>query len=170
MRLSISLTVAACLLGACTTPPQSADIKPVESEQFKPSCVERAEASKAYTVTDAEWDERMLRDSQSVKALGFGEGDAESPASHKKPISLNPPMPTYPSCAAERGLEGYCYIHFDVDAEGRTKNVFPRCTHKLFDREAARAVQRAIFKPATIDGEPVEYPGIVYPIRFSLAE
>lgn len=170
MRLRISLTVAACLLGACTTPPQSAKIKPIESEQVIPSCVERAEASDTYTVTDAEWDERMLRNSQTLKALGFSEGDSEPPASHKKPQSLNPPMPTFPSCAAERGLEGYCYVHFDVDAEGRTNNVFPRCTHKLFDQEAARAVQRVTFRPATIDGEPVDYPGIVYPMRFSLVE
>ena len=169
MRLAF-LTLGVMCVAACASTPLRAEIEPLKTEQAVISCAERAQASESYIVSDAEWDERMAQNSQRLEALGFSAGENNTPTTHKKPETLQSPMPTFPFCAAERGLEGYCYVHFDVDDQGQTKNVFPRCTHKIFETSAATAVRRATFKPATVNGKAVEYPGIVYPMNFKLEQ
>ena len=81
---------------------------------------------------------------------------------------IRPPVPTYPSRAAERGIEGSCEVRFDVDTRGKPKNIVADCTDRLFVREAERAVEKVEFAPKIIKGKAVERANVVYPIDFNL--
>ncbi|CAI8326351.1 MAG: Uncharacterised protein [Hyphomonas sp. TMED17] len=82
---------------------------------------------------------------------------------------IRPPLPSYPSRAAERGIEGSCDVRFDVDVRGRPYNVQADCTDGVFQREAVRAVSRVEFAPKIIRGQPAERRNVVYPLEFKLA-
>jgi protein TonB len=83
---------------------------------------------------------------------------------------VRPPVPSYPSRAAERGVEGSCEVRFDVDVRGRPYNVEATCTDNVFRREAIRAVSRVEFAPKIIRGKPAERRNVVYPLEFKLAD
>lgn len=85
-----------------------------------------------------------------------------------QPVLLRHRGVTYPSRAAERGMEGRCNVTVDVDIAGLPYNVEASCTDSIFQREAERAVSAMVFSPATACGEPVERPGVVYPLEFEL--
>ena len=79
---------------------------------------------------------------------------------------VRPPMPTYPSSATTRGLEGDCDVRFDITPRGTPFNVKASCTHSIFESEARRAVERAEFLPQIVNGHAVESYGAVYPLAF----
>ena len=79
-------------------------------------------------------------------------------------------MPTYPSRAAERGIEGSCEVRFDVDTRGRPYNVQATCTDSIFKREAERAVGRVEFAPKIVRGQAAERRNVVYPLEFTLQD
>lgn len=83
---------------------------------------------------------------------------------------IRPPVPTYPSRAAERGTEGSCEVRFDVDTRGRPYNVEADCTDNVFKREAIRAVSKVEFAPKIIRGKAAERRNVVYPLEFKLAD
>lgn len=83
---------------------------------------------------------------------------------------IRPPVPTYPSRAAERGTEGECQVSFDVDVRGRPYNVEADCTDSVFRREAVRAVSRVEFAPKIVKGQARERRNVVYPLVFKLDE
>lgn len=83
---------------------------------------------------------------------------------------IRPPVPTYPTRAAERGIEGSCEVRFDVDTRGKPYNVEADCTDSVFKREAERAVSRVEFAPKIIRGQAAERRNVVYPLEFTLAE
>jgi len=83
---------------------------------------------------------------------------------------IRPPVPTYPTRAAERGTEGSCDVRFDVDTRGRPYNVQATCTDNVFKREAERAVSRVEFAPKIIRGQAAERRNVVYPLEFQLAD
>ena len=83
---------------------------------------------------------------------------------------IRPPVPTYPSRAAERGTEGSCEVRFDVDTRGRPYNVEATCTDNIFRREAEKAVSRVEFAPKIVRGQPAERRNVVYPLEFTLAD
>lgn len=83
---------------------------------------------------------------------------------------IRPPVPTYPSRAAERGIEGSCDVRFDVDTRGKPYNVTADCTDRVFKREAERAVSRVEFAPKIIRGQAAERRNVVYPLEFTLAD
>lgn len=83
---------------------------------------------------------------------------------------IRPPVPTYPSRAAERGIEGSCEVRFDVDTRGKPYNVSADCTDRVFKREAERAVNRVEFAPKIIRGQAAERRNVVYPLEFTLAD
>ncbi len=83
---------------------------------------------------------------------------------------IRPPVPTYPSRAAERGTEGSCDVRFDVDTRGRPYNVEANCTDSVFKREAERAVSKVEFAPKIIRGQAAERRNVVYPLEFKLAD
>lgn len=83
---------------------------------------------------------------------------------------IRPPVPTYPSRAAERGTEGSCEVRFDVDTRGRPYNVQADCTDNIFKREAEKAVSRVEFAPKIVRGQAAERKNVVYPLEFTLAD
>ena len=82
---------------------------------------------------------------------------------------IRPPIPTYPSRAAERGIEGDCNVRFDVDPRGKPFNIQADCTDRVFVREAERAVSKVEFAPKIVKGKPVGRMNVVYPIAFNLS-
>jgi len=83
---------------------------------------------------------------------------------------IRPPLPTYPTRAAERGTEGSCDVRFDVDTRGRPYNVQATCTNNVFKREAERAVSRVEFAPKIVRGAAAERKNVVYPLEFNLED
>lgn len=83
---------------------------------------------------------------------------------------IRPPIPSYPTRAAERGIEGSCDVRFDVDVRGKPYNVAADCTDRVFVREAERAVSRVEFAPKIVRGQAAERRNVVYPITFSLQQ
>lgn len=83
---------------------------------------------------------------------------------------IRPPAPSYPTRAAERGIEGTCEVRFDVDTRGRPYNVEASCSNNIFKREAERAVSRVEFAPKIIRGQPAERRNVVYPLEFTLRQ
>jgi protein TonB len=83
---------------------------------------------------------------------------------------IRPPVPTYPSRAAERGTEGTCDVRFDVDTRGRPYNVQATCSDNVFKREAEKAVSRVEFAPKIVRGQAAERKNVVYPLEFTLSD
>lgn len=81
---------------------------------------------------------------------------------------IRPPIPVYPTRAAERGIEGDCEVRFDVDTRGKPYNIDATCTDSVFKREAERAVSKVEFAPKIVRGKPAERRNVVYPISFTL--
>lgn len=98
-------------------------------------------------------------DSLAIDPVAISDRDAQP---------IRPPVPTYPSRAAERGTEGTCDVRFDVDARGRPYNVEATCSDSVFKREAERAVSRVEFAPKIVRGQPAERRNVVYPLDFRL--
>lgn len=71
------------------------------------------------------------------------------------PLSQQPPR--YPYKAAQRGLEGWVRVAFDVTASGSVENVevIESEPPGVFDTAATRAVSRWRFKPRIVNGEAV---------------
>lgn len=81
-------------------------------------------------------------------------------------------QPTYPTRAAQRGIEGWCQVSFTVTASGGVENVVvvdaePR---GMFDSSSIRAAERFRFQPRVVNGEPVPVPNVQYVFRYQLEE
>jgi|GEM_PF-459825 len=95
------------------------------------------------------------------------------------PVTI--PQPQYPSRAAERGIEGYVVLSFDVLKDGSTANhkvienarlmsdgSFKIGAAKVFERAALKAAERLKYKPKVIDGKPVVVADYYYKFTFQL--
>lgn len=100
-------------------------------------------------------------DSLAIDPVAISDRDAQP---------IRPPVPTYPSRAAERGIEGTCEVRFDVDTRGRPYNISASCSDSVFKREAERAVSRVEFAPKIVRGQPAERRNVVYPLEFQLQD
>ena len=98
-------------------------------------------------------------DSLAIDPVAISDRDAQP---------IRPPVPTYPTRAAERGIEGTCEVRFDVDTRGRPYNVQATCSDSVFTREAERAVSRVEFAPKIVRGQAAERRNVVYPLEFRL--
>lgn len=81
-------------------------------------------------------------------------------------------QPTYPTRAAQRGIEGWCQVSFTVTASGGVENVVvidaePR---GMFDSSSIRAAERFRFQPRVVNGEAVPVPNVQYVFRYQLEE
>ena len=73
--------------------------------------------------------------------------------------------------AAERGVEGSCWVRFDVTPDGTPTNIdIFRCDSSLFERASVRAVERWRYNPKVEDGVPVARRGVETRFDFRLAE
>jgi len=79
--------------------------------------------------------------------------------------------PQYPMRAAERGVEGSCWVRFDVTPDGTPTNIdIFRCDSSLFERASIRAVERWRYNPKVEDGVPVARRGVETRFDFRLAD
>ncbi|WP_339334507.1 energy transducer TonB [uncultured Maricaulis sp.] len=79
--------------------------------------------------------------------------------------------PQYPLRAAERGIEGSCWVRFDVTPDGTPTNIdIYRCDSSFFERASSRAVERWRYNPKVQDGVPVARRGVETRFDFRLAE
>ena len=93
--------------------------------------------------------------------LNFGDGPWIGPQAVMQadssfvPLSQLPPQ--YPYKAAQRGIEGWVRVEFDVTATGSVENVevLESDPPGVFDKAAIRAVSRWRFKPRMVNGEAV---------------
>ncbi|MDJ0940465.1 MAG: TonB family protein [Woeseiaceae bacterium] len=78
-------------------------------------------------------------------------------------------QPVYPSVAAERGLEGWVLVQFDVAEDGTVENIFVvQSSHRIFERASIRAAERLRYRPQVVDGLPVRTPAVQNLFRFEL--
>ncbi|ABI65166.1 MULTISPECIES: energy transducer TonB [Maricaulis] len=79
--------------------------------------------------------------------------------------------PQYPLRAAERGIEGSCWVRFDVTPDGTPTNIdIYRCDSSFFERASSRAVERWRYNPKVENGVPVARRGVETRFDFRLAE
>ncbi|OLF72335.1 hypothetical protein AWH62_10910 [Maricaulis sp. W15] len=79
--------------------------------------------------------------------------------------------PQYPLRAAERGIEGSCWVRFDVTPDGTPTNIdIYRCDSSFFERASTRAVERWRYNPKVENGVPVARRGVETRFDFRLAE
>lgn len=86
------------------------------------------------------------------------------------PVATMLVQPAYPAAAANRGVEGYVDVEFDIAATGATENirVIAAVPPKVFERETIKAVKRWKFQPVIRDGQPVPYLGMVHRVHFEM--
>lgn len=78
--------------------------------------------------------------------------------------------PTYPHRAAQRGIEGYVDLRFDVSASGTTQNIQVVYAEPegVFEQSAVAAVARWRFQPQIVNGEPTPFFGLSKRVRFNM--
>ncbi len=78
--------------------------------------------------------------------------------------------PNYPPSLAQKGVEGYVIVRFDVMRDGGVENVsVVESTHRGFERNALSAAQRFRFKARIVDGVPQVTTGVRYLFRFEMS-
>lgn len=88
------------------------------------------------------------------------------------PIATMLMQPDYPARAANRGIEGFVDVAFDVAASGATQNVkvIYAEPERIFDSAAIKAVMRWKFQPAEKAGKPISFKGMEHRIVFQMGQ
>ncbi|USA42316.1 energy transducer TonB [Spongiibacter taiwanensis] len=78
--------------------------------------------------------------------------------------------PEYPQRQAQRGVEGYVDLAFDISITGQPINIriLESQPQGVFDRAASRALARWKYRPKVVDGAPTVQYGQSTRIRFDL--
>ena len=95
--------------------------------------------------------------------LSGGTGDGEY-------LPIVKVAPQYPRRAAQRGIEGYVVVEFDVTTLGTVANarVIESDPPNIFNRAAISAANKFKYKPKMVNGKAVEVKGVRNLIRFEL--
>ena len=103
------------------------------------------------------------------------EEPSQVPQDWSKSLASEPKMtdrqsPRYPSRAIQRGLEGKVTLLFDIDTNGKPRNIeVSSGANSILNNEAIRALERSSFRPALdSDGKPYYYIGFSYTYTFRL--
>ncbi len=96
-------------------------------------------------------------------ALGSAPADAGS-------VPLVRIQPMYPREAAERRIEGWVMLEFDISTTGAVKNarVVKSQPPRIFDKAARRAIRKWKYKPKIVNGKAVETKGVQVKLTFEL--
>lgn len=88
------------------------------------------------------------------------------------PIRLVAVAPIYPQQQANRGVEGYVDVQFDITKSGTTENIEIVAYHPstVFNRSVIRAVSRWRYQPRVIEGESVGTKGVLDRVTFELEQ
>lgn len=106
----------------------------------------------------------------AVALTGRGPRLGIAPPSDADVVPLVRVQPMYPHTAAQRGIEGWVTVEFDISVIGRVKDpkVVSSEPPRIFDREALRAIRKWKYKPKVQDGTAVERKGIRVKLEFTL--
>lgn len=113
---------------------------------------------------------RELEEMQETLPPQMASESSQGTKSLKHAVSLpKNKLPQYPQIALQNGWEGAVKLGVMIAADGRVKDVtvLSSSQRRPFDREAANALRRWVFQPATRDGQPVETQ-ITYDVIFRL--
>lgn len=104
--------------------------------------------------------------------LDLNIGNAGLGATDGEMLPLVNIQPTYPTRAAQRGIEGWAQVSFTVTETGgvRDVSVVDAEPAGMFDQASIRAAERFRFQPRVVNGQPVEVPNVQYVFRFQLEE
>jgi periplasmic protein TonB len=113
----------------------------------------------------------ISRDSVNVD-IDMNIGGASLGVSDGEMLPLVNIQPTYPTRAAQRGIEGWAQVAFTVTETGgvRDVRVVDAEPQGMFDQASIRAAERFRFQPRVVNGQPVEVPNVQYVFRFQLEE
>src|SRR5262245_46601841 len=77
--------------------------------------------------------------------------------------------PDYPQAALSKGREGWAKASFVISSEGKViEAMIEESSHHDFDAPTLRAVESWHYKPAMLDGTPVEQSMVETVIRYQL--
>lgn len=83
-------------------------------------------------------------------------------------------VPTYPTRALSRGIEGWCLVKFTVDSRGNVVEgsivVVDSEPPNIFDRASVRAASRFKFQPQIENGQGIAVHEVPYVFRFEMRE
>jgi len=98
-------------------------------------------------------------------ALGSAPSDAGS-------IPLVRIQPMYPREAAEKRIEGWVLLEFDISTTGAVKNarVLKARPPRIFDKAARQAIRKWKYKPKIVNGQAVVTKGVQVKLTFELDE
>ncbi len=86
-------------------------------------------------------------------------------------VSLVRPSPVYPAIAAQKGLEGWVIVEFDVLADGTVTNIgVVESSDRIFERSARNAAAKFRFKPHVVEGVPQVTTGVRNIFRFHMSD
>ncbi|HET8697069.1 MAG TPA: energy transducer TonB [Gammaproteobacteria bacterium] len=86
-----------------------------------------------------------------------------------EPVNRAPP--TYPGNALIQGREGWALVSFIISETGEViEPMIEDSSHPDFDRPSLRAIERWRYKPATVDGKPVEQSMVQTMIRYQIED
>jgi TonB family protein len=122
------------------------------------------DAFEIYPVTDA----RGMQLLPARESLVAGQFESERVYRYKKfgpvsePKKISGPTPEYTDEARAEGISGKVVVKILIDAQGQVASAEPlmELSHGLTEK-AIEAIERWIFEPATLDGEPVPVEYIV---------
>jgi len=110
--------------------------------------------------------DEAIRISSPVEDITF---DTKTTVGLPGGVALVPISPLYPERAATLGLCGHVIVQYDITADGLPNNVaIIESSHRLFNKNAVRAVQRARYKPHLEGGKPAAVNGRQEKITFRL--
>lgn len=97
--------------------------------------------------------------------LGSAPSDAET-------VPLVRIQPTYPRAAAQRRLEGWVQLEFDISTTGAVLNarVVKSKPPNIFDRAALQAIAKWKYKPKIVNGVPTITRGVQVKLTFKLED
>jgi len=80
--------------------------------------------------------------------------------------------PMYPQRAAQRRIQGWVEVEFQISKTGSVKNarVLKAQPSGVFDRAALRAIRKWKYKPQIENGVPVEAHGVTVRLKFELGD
>jgi TonB family protein len=101
---------------------------------------------------------------QEPTAPAIARGDAYTPAEPTRRVP-----PTYPMRALSRGREGWAKVSFIIGEDGAViEPMIEDSSHPDFDEPTLEAIEKWRYKPATLDGKPIEQSMVQTIIRYQL--
>ena len=86
-------------------------------------------------------------------------------------INIINAQPDYPMAAAQKGLEGYVIVQFDVTELGTVENArVVESSSSIFNKAAIKAAYRSKYKPKTVDCVSYGTKGLRKLFRFEMKE